>query len=58
MPDLGSLSDTELRALIRALQAEERRESYERKILHGKIGILRAELVHRADGEAAEPREP
>jgi hypothetical protein len=46
-PDLGSLSDQELRDLIRELTEEEMDISYRRRILHGKIDILRAELVNR-----------
>lgn len=46
-PDLGALSDTELKDLIRKLTDEERQISYQRRILHGKIDILRAELVNR-----------
>ncbi|MEA2272316.1 MAG: hypothetical protein QOI98_1024 [Solirubrobacteraceae bacterium] len=46
-PDLGSLSDEELKALIDQLTEEETEVSYRRRILHGKIDILRAELVNR-----------
>lgn len=46
-PDLGSLADDELRAYIDRLTAEETEISYRRRILHGKIDILRAELVNR-----------
>lgn len=46
-PDLGSLDDQELRGLIDRLTAEETEVSYRRRILHGKIDILRAELVNR-----------
>ena len=46
-PDLGSLSDQELKELIAALTKEEAEVSYQRRILHGKIDILRAELVNR-----------
>ena len=46
-PDLGSLSDVELREVIRQLTEEETEISYKRRILHGKIDILRAELVNR-----------
>jgi len=46
-PDLGSLSDTELKELIHQLTEEEVDISYKRRILHGKIDILRAELVNR-----------
>ena len=47
LPDLGSLSDEELKKLKDELEAEEREVSYRRRILHGKIDILRAELVAR-----------
>jgi len=46
-PDLGSLTDVELKDLIQELTAEETEISYQRRILHGKIDILRAELVNR-----------
>ena len=46
-PDLGSLSDQELKDLIQQLTEEEHEVSYRRRILHGKIDILRAELVNR-----------
>ena len=46
-PDLGSLSEPELKELIRELTDEETEVSYKRRILHGKIDILRAELVNR-----------
>jgi hypothetical protein len=46
-PDLGSLSDNELKDLIDRLTEEEQKVSYQRRILHGKIDILRAELVNR-----------
>ena len=46
-PDLGSLSDQELKELIKQLTDEEMEVSYRRRILHGKIDILRAELVNR-----------
>jgi len=46
-PDLGSLSDSELKELINQLTEEEMEISYKRRILHGKIDILRAELVNR-----------
>src|SRR5687767_9115918 len=46
-PDLGALSDNELKDLIQQLTEEEQEVSYKRRILHGKIDILRAELVNR-----------
>jgi hypothetical protein len=47
LPDLGSLSDDDLKHLIDDLEHEEREVSYRRRLLHGKIDILRAELVAR-----------
>ena len=47
LPDLGSLSDDELKRLIDELEGQEREVSYQRRLLHGKIDILRAELVAR-----------
>ena len=46
-PDLGALSDSELKEMIQQLTDEEQEVSYQRRILHGKIDILRAELVNR-----------
>ena len=47
LPDFGQLSDKELKKLKDDLEKEEREVSYQRRILHGKIDILRAELVAR-----------
>lgn len=46
-PDLASLSDDELKKLIDNLTKEELEVSYRRRILHGKIDLLRAELQAR-----------
>jgi hypothetical protein len=46
-PDLGSLTDQELKDLIKEMTDEEIEVSYKRRLLHGKIDILRAELVNR-----------
>ena len=46
-PDLVSPSGQELKDLIQQLTDEEQEVSYRRRILHGKIDILRAELVNR-----------
>ena len=43
MPDLATLSDAQLKELIDELMKEEAEVSYRRRILHGKIDILRAE---------------
>ena len=46
-PDLGSLSDADLKQLIDQLTKEELEVSYRRRILHGRIDLLRAELQAR-----------
>ena len=55
LPDFSKLSDAELKKLIDDLEREENEISYRRRLLHGKIDILRAELVsrlkHRGEGE-------
>jgi hypothetical protein len=47
LPDLATLSDHDLKGLIDEYTKEEQEVSYRRRILHGKIDILRAELVAR-----------
>jgi hypothetical protein len=47
VPDLATLSDDDLKRLIDEYTREEQDVSYRRRILHGKIDILRAELVAR-----------
>ena len=46
-PDTASMSDEELKETIDRLTDEEREVSYRRRVLHGQIDILRAELVNR-----------
>jgi hypothetical protein len=46
-PDLASLSDADLKQLIDDLTKEELEVSYRRRMLHGKIDLLRAELQAR-----------
>jgi hypothetical protein len=55
-PDLATLSDKQLKDLIHDLVQEENEVSFRRRILHGKIDMLRAELVarHRRALEAGE----
>ena len=45
--DPGSLSEQELRDLIDRFAAREHVVSYERRVLHGWMDLLRAELVGR-----------
>jgi hypothetical protein len=47
LPDLATLTDEDLKKLIDELTHEEQEVSYRRRLLHGKIDILRAELVAR-----------
>ena len=54
LPDLASLSDVELRRVIDDLVSEEGRVSYERRMLQGRIDILRAGLGDAEGGDAAE----
>jgi len=49
--DLASKDNEQIRALLDELYAEEQRISYRRRVLHGKIDILRAELVRRLKQE-------
>lgn len=47
LPDLATLSDEDLKKLIDELTREEQEVSYRRRLLHGKIDILKAEVVAR-----------
>jgi hypothetical protein len=47
LPDLSTLADDDLRIMIRELEKEEDEISFRRRVLHGRIDILRAELVAR-----------
>jgi hypothetical protein len=57
LPDLNALSDSELRDLIAKLVEEENEVSYRRRILHGKIDILKAELQVRLQRQMGEEGE-
>ena len=50
-PDLASLSDEDLTAEIKKLTEEEQEVSYRRRLLHGRIDMLRAEAVARKQKE-------
>ena len=55
LPDLASLSDDDLKHLIDDLTRQENEISYQRRLLHGKIDILRAELaarLHKTEGRS------
>jgi hypothetical protein len=45
--DITALSEDELRERLETLVEEERAVSYRRRILHGRIDLIRAELVRR-----------
>lgn len=47
LPDFPTLSDEDLKKLIDELEEQEREVSYQRRLLHGRLDILRAELVSR-----------
>ena len=53
LPDLATLADTDLKELIRELEVEENEVSYRRRLLQGRIDILRAELVARLQKSVA-----
>ena len=54
IPDLARLSDDELKTLIRELTKEENELSYRRRMLQGRIDILRAERTARLKGNGSE----
>jgi hypothetical protein len=57
LDDAAELSDDELRERIHARAQSEREVSFKRRILHGHIDLLRAEIIARLrdrDGEASE----
>ena len=47
LPDFATLNDDDLRSMIHELEKEEDDISFRRRVLHGRIDILRAELVAR-----------
>lgn len=47
LPDLATLSDDDLAAMIGSLEQEEDAISFRRRLLHGRIDILRQEHVER-----------
>ncbi len=52
LPDLTKLGDDDLERLIDDLERRESEVSYERRLLQGKIDILRAERVARKRGQS------
>jgi len=51
LPDLATLSDDDLKTLIDELTVEENEVSYRRRLLQGRIDILRAERTARLKGK-------
>lgn len=51
LPDLATLSDDDLKALIGKLELEENEVSFRRRMLQGRIDILRAERTARLKGK-------
>jgi hypothetical protein len=50
LPDLVTLSDVDLKSLIEKLEQEENEVSFRRRMLQGRIDILRAERTARLKG--------
>ena len=53
LPDFATLSDAELRTLIDELVEEENQISYRRRLLQGRIDILKAERTARLQKQVA-----
>ena len=51
LPDLATLSDDDLKTLIDELTEEENEVSFRRRLLQGRIDILRAERTARLKGK-------
>ena len=51
LPDLATLSDEDLKTLIDELTEEENEVSFRRRLLQGRIDILRAERTARLKGK-------
>ncbi|CAN5266414.1 hypothetical protein BH24ACT16_BH24ACT16_00700 [soil metagenome] len=51
--DLTSLSESEIRELLSDFSREEAEVSYRRRVLQGRIDLLRSELVRRGDVSVA-----
>lgn len=54
--DLTALSEDELKVMLDKVVEEELAVSYRRRVLHGKIDLIRAELIRRG-GLALSPEE-
>ncbi|MFH1736395.1 MAG: hypothetical protein ABH838_00690 [Actinomycetota bacterium] len=49
--ELSGMEDKQLKELLDKLSREEEKISYKRRVIHGKIDVLRAELVSRLKGK-------
>lgn len=49
VPDLTSFSEEELRIQLEAFSSEERELSYRRRVVQGRIDLLRVELIKRGN---------
>lgn len=56
VPDLTSFSEEELKVRLEAFSLEERDVSYRRRVLQGRIDLIRGELVRRG-GLSVSPEE-
>ena len=56
LPDLLSLSDAELSSLLASIEDGEEAISRRRRVLHGRIDILRAERIERLKAQVADGR--
>ena len=54
LPDLLSLSDAELSSLLSSIEDAEEAISRRRRVLHGRIDILRAERIERLKVQVAD----
>ena len=52
LPDLATLSDEDLKSQIEELEKEENEVSFRRRMLQGRIDILRAERTARLKGKS------
>ncbi len=52
LPDLATLADDDLKTLIETLELEENEVSFRRRMLQGRIDILRAERTARLKGKS------
>ena len=56
--DPQAMDDEELRSRIREIREAEEAVSYERRMLHGRIDVLRSEILARIAGQAGETTPP